>query len=61
VVRRGLALVVAGAVVDTAYHVAPRRAGLMAWAGLAGHLVTLVGMVTVLVGVLGVGLRNRHT
>jgi hypothetical protein len=60
VVRRGFVVVAAGAVVDTAYHVLPRRPGLGAWAGLAGHLITLVGMVIVMVGVLGVALRNRH-
>lgn len=61
VVRAGFILVLAGAVVDTTYHLAPHRTGLMAWAGLAGHLVTLVGMVVAIVGVAGVGLRHRHT
>ena len=60
VVRWGFALIVAGGVVDAAYHLGPRRSGLVAWAGLAGHLVTLLGMVIVMVGVFGVGLRNRH-
>lgn len=59
-VRRGFAVVAAGGVVDAAYHLAPRQSGLLASAGLAGHLVTLLGMVIVMVGVLSVGLRNRH-
>jgi hypothetical protein len=59
-VRAGFVIVLAGAVVDTTYHLAPHRTGLMAWAGLAGHLVTLTGMVVAIVGVAGVGLRHRH-
>lgn len=59
-VRVGFVIVLAGAVVDTTYHLAPHRTGVMAWAGLAGHLVTLVGMVVAMVGVAGVGLRQRH-
>jgi len=61
VVRAGFVLVLAGAMVDTTYHLAPHRTGLMAWAGLAGHLVTLAGMVVAIVGVAGVGLRHRHS
>jgi hypothetical protein len=60
-VRAGFAVVLAGAVVDTTYHLARQRTGVMAWAGLAGHLVTLVGMVVAIVGVAGVGLRHRHS
>ncbi|MCA1846617.1 MAG: hypothetical protein LC792_26160 [Actinobacteria bacterium] len=60
VVRAGFVIVLAGAVVDTTYHLAPHRTGAMAWAGLAGHLVTLAGMVVAIVGVAGVGLRQRH-
>lgn len=60
VVRRGFAVVVAGAVVDTVYHVMPRQSGPAAWGGLVGHLITLVGMVTVMVGVVGVALKNRN-
>jgi hypothetical protein len=60
-VRAGFAIVLAGAVVDTTYHLARQRTGLMAWAGLAGHLVTMVGMVVAVVGVVGVGLRHRHS
>ena len=59
-VRVGFALVLLGGVVDTTYHLAPQRAGVMEWAGLAGHLVTLAGMVVAVVGVVGVGLRSRH-
>jgi hypothetical protein len=59
VVRRGFAVVLAGAVVDTVYHVMPRRPGLAAWGGLVGHLVTLVGMAIVMAGVVGVALKNR--
>ena len=60
-VRSGFVLVLLGGVVDTMYHLAPHRTGVMAWAGLAGHLVTLAGMVVAVVGVAGVGLRHRHS
>jgi hypothetical protein len=53
--------VLLGGVVDTTYHLAPHRTGVMAWAGLGGHLVTMAGMVVTVVGVVGVGLRNRHS
>jgi hypothetical protein len=58
-VRAGFVIVLVGGVVDTTYHL--DRTGLMAWAGLAGHLVTLAGMVVAVVGVVGVGLRHRHS
>lgn len=61
VVRVGFLIVLFGGVVDTTYHLAPQREGLMAWAGLAGHLVTLAGMVVAVAGVVGVGLRHRHS
>ena len=60
-VRAGFVLVLLGGVVDTTYHLAPQREGVMAWAGLAGHLVTLAGMAVAVVGVIGVGLRHRHS
>ena len=60
-VRAGFAIVLLGGVVDTTYHLAPHRTGVMAWAGLGGHLVTMAGMVVAIVGVVGVGLRNRHS
>jgi len=60
-VRAGFAVVLLGAVIDTTYHLAPYRTGIMAWAGLGGHLVTMAGMVVTVVGVVGVGLRNRHS
>jgi len=60
-VRAGFVIVLLGGVVDTTYHLAPHRTGVMAWAGLAGHLVTLAGMVVAVVGVAGVGLRHRHS
>ncbi len=60
-VRAGFVIVLLGGVVDTTYHLAPHARGLMAWAGLAGHLVTLAGMVVAVVGVVGVGLRHRHS
>lgn len=60
-VRAGFVIVLLGGVVDTTYHLAPHRTGLMAWAGLAGHLVTLAGMVVAVGGVVGVGLRHRHS
>ena len=50
----------AGGVVDAVYHLTPRQPGLLASAGLAGHLITLLGMVIVMVGVVSVGLQNRH-
>ena len=59
-VRAGFAIVLLGGVIDTTYHLAPQREGAMAWAGLAGHLVTLAGMVVAVVGIVGVGLRSRH-
>ena len=59
-VLAGFVIVLVGAVVDTTYHLAPHRAGPMAWAGLGGHLVTMAGMVVTLVGVAAVGLRHRH-
>jgi hypothetical protein len=57
----GFLVVLLGAVVDTTYHLASHRTGLMAWAGVGGHLVTMAGMVITLVGVAAVGLRNRHS
>lgn len=60
-VRIGFVIVLLGGVIDTTYHLAPHRTGLMAWAGLAGHLVTLAGMVVAVVAVVGVGLRHRHS
>ena len=60
-VRAGFFIVLLGGVVDTTYHLAPHRTGVMAWAGLSGHLVTLAGMVVAVVGVVGVGLRHRHS
>ena len=60
-VRAGFAIVLLGGVIDTTYHLAAHRTGVMAWAGLGGHLVTMAGMVVTVVGVVGVGLRNRHS
>lgn len=60
-VRTGFAIVAAGAVIDIGYHLAPRPTGAAGWAGLAGHLVTFLGMVIVMAGIFGVGLRRRHT
>ena len=58
VVQLGFALIAAGALVDTAYHVwwngDDRHAGL----GLFGHLVTLVGMVVTMAGVAAAGIRS---
>ena len=59
-VRWGFALVVVGGLVDATYHLTALRPGLDSAAGLAGHLITLLGMVIVMVGVFAVGLRNRH-
>jgi hypothetical protein len=60
-VRLGFIVVLLGAVVDTTYHLAPHPTGLMAWAGLGGHLVTMAGMVITLAGVAAVGFRHRHS
>lgn len=58
--RGGFVLVVTGGLMDTAYHFTPARRGVLEWTGLIGHLVTLVGMLIAMAGVLTVGLRNRH-
>ena len=58
--RDGFVLVVAGGLMDTAYHLTPARQGVLEWAGLMGHLVTLLGMLIAMAGVLSVGLRKRH-
>jgi hypothetical protein len=58
--RGGFALVVTGGLMDIAYHLTPDRRGLLDWAGLTGHLVTLFGMLIAMAGVLSVGLRKRH-
>jgi hypothetical protein len=58
--RGGFALVVTGGLLDIAYHLAPAGGGLLEWTGLTGHLVTLLGMLTAMAGVLSVGLRRRH-
>ncbi len=57
----GFVVVLLGAVVDTTYHLASDRTGLMAWAGVGGHLVTMAGMVITLAGVAAAGIRNRHS
>lgn len=60
--RLGFALIAAGALVDTAYHVwwagDDRHAGV----GLLGHLITLAGMVVAIAAVVVTGLRTsaRH-
>jgi len=58
--RGGFVLVVTGGLIDTGYHLVPRSTGLIEWAGLTGHLVTLLGMLVTMAGVLSVGLRKRH-
>jgi hypothetical protein len=58
--RGGFLLLVAGGLMDTAYHVATPRNGLLEWFGWGGHLVTLLGMLVTMAGVFSVGLRNRH-
>ena len=58
--RDGFVLVVAGGLMDTAYHLTPAGPGVLEWTGLIGHLVTLLGMLIAMGGVLTVGLRNRH-
>ena len=58
--RGGFVLVVMGGLMDTAYHFTPAGRGVLEWTGLIGHLVTLLGMLIAMGGVLTVGLRNRH-
>ena len=58
--RDGFVLVVTGGLMDTAYHLAPARQGILEWVGLMGHLVTLFGMFLAMAGVLSVGLRKPH-
>lgn len=60
IIRGGFVLVVTGGLMDTAYHVTPSRRGIFEWVGLTGHLVTLLGMLITMAGVLSVGLRKRH-
>jgi hypothetical protein len=59
-IRGGFALVVTGGLLDIAYHLTPARRGALEWTGLAGHLVTLSGMLIAMAGVLSVALRKRH-
>jgi hypothetical protein len=54
----GLLLILAGAAVDTGYHIWWSRQSQLRDVGLAGHLVTLAGMVVTMVGVFAVGLRR---
>ena len=58
--RGGFGLVVTGGLMDTAYHLTPAGSGLFESVGLTGHLVTLLGMLIAMAGVLSVGLRKRH-
>lgn len=58
-IRWGLATVVAGGLMDATYHLAVGGEHLDE-VGLDSHLVTLLGMVVTMGGVLGVGLRQRH-
>ena len=60
VVSLGLLLVLAGAAVDTGYHLWWSGEVRFAAVGLAGHLVTLAGMVVTMLGVLAVGFRHRR-
>jgi hypothetical protein len=59
-IRGGFVLVVTGGLMDIAYHLTPDRRGLLELTGMAGHLVTLSGMLIAMAGVLSVGLRRRH-
>jgi len=56
----GFGLIVAGALVDAAYHLwwsgDERHAGI----GLLGHVITLAGMVVTVAAVVGAGLRSSH-
>ena len=41
--RDGFVLVVAGGLMDTAYHLTPAGRGLLEWTGLIGHLLVALG------------------
>ena len=58
--RGGFVLLVAGGLMDTAYHVAAPGQGFLEWFGVGGHFVTLLGMLVTMAGVFSVGLRRRH-
>jgi len=58
--RGGFLLLVTGGLMDSAYHLTPAGRGVLEWTGFIGHLVTLLGMLIAMVGVLTVGLRNPH-
>ena len=56
----GLAITVLGAVVDVGYHLGTNAPG-TAHSPIAftGHLVTLVGMVVTMLGLIGAALKRR--
>jgi hypothetical protein len=60
VLSLGVLLILAGAVVDTGYHLWWSGGVRFAAVGLVGHLVTLAGMVVTMFGVLAVGLRHSR-
>ena len=54
----GFGLIVAGAVIDAVYHGWWSGRSDLDRLGLAGHLVTLAGMLLVMAAVIGAGLRR---
>ena len=58
-IRWGGAVITTGGLVDVIYHVAPSPGG-GTGVGLAGHAITLTGMVITIAGVVRVGLSQRH-
>ena len=56
--RLGFALIIVGALVDTAYHLWWAADDRHAGVGLVGHLITLAGMVVTITGVVAMGLRT---
>ncbi|HJR44732.1 MAG TPA: hypothetical protein VJ927_03950 [Actinomycetota bacterium] len=58
--RAGLGLAVLGAAIDIGYHLATDAAGTgHGPVAITGHLVTLVGMVATMFGLLGAALKRR--
>jgi hypothetical protein len=61
-VRVGVVLIVAGLVVDVAYHAAashPTVAAPCCGPGFVGHILTLAGMVVASAGAVAMGFRHR--
>ena len=58
--RAGLALAAAGAVVDIGYHLTTEAPGMgHGPVAFAGHLITLLGMVVTMFGLFGAAFKRR--